>query len=553
MGRLARICATACVALSACAGACALPARALASGTQVSMLMDDDQLIYVDHQHMVQTLQTIHSLGVDVVKVSLVWQLVAPDPYSSRKPSFDDTDPAAYPPGAWTRYDNLVRTAQALGMKVYFLIIGPAPDWAVPRHLAHGQGPSLGYPPILGDFRDFVEAAGRRYSGAYVDPSAQPPPAATSIAGVTVPDLTGAQQQSQPAPPPQPIPRVDYWGIWNEPNERSWLNPWYRPLPHHRRAYIQPELYRGLVDAAWQGLASSDHASDTVMIGETANRGILTPVQFVRSLYCVSARLRPLRGAAASAVGCPASGPPGSFVAAHPGLFEAAGYAHHPYAFDSPPNRPYPDRSFVTIYNLRSFERLLNRIFAVYGVHPSGGVPIYLTEWGYKTDPPNPYAHVSLATQAAWLDEGEYMTWRDPFVRSLTQFLLVDSLPKPGARRGSALYWSTFQTGLETMSGAPKPAFSTYRMPIWLPVARHGSHVAVWGQVRPADHAASQWAILEFRPRGSSKWSELTELQTNSPEGYFWTHVSIPSAGAVRLAWYDPSLGVIFSRTVGVR
>src|SRR5579859_4300824 len=107
MSRLARICATAAVAVVVCA----LPARALASNTQVSMLMDDDQLIYVSNQHMVQTLQTIHTLGVDVVKVSLVWQLVAPAPFSRTKPNFDDTNPAAYPPGAWSRYDNLVEVA----------------------------------------------------------------------------------------------------------------------------------------------------------------------------------------------------------------------------------------------------------------------------------------------------------------------------------------------------------------------------------------------------------------------------------------------------------
>ena len=515
------------------------------------MLMDDDQLIYVSQQHMTQTLQQVASLGVDVVKVSVVWQLIAPDPYSSQRPHFDATDPAAYPRGAWNRYDELVETAQRLGMKVYFLLIGPAPDWAIPKHLIKGQGPSLGNAPNPSDYRDFVEAVGRRYSGAYVSPTAasDPPPVLPGLGGLTVPGLT---PQPQPAAAPQPLPRVDYWGIWNEPNERSWLNPWYRRLPHHGRAYIQPEEYRGLVDAAWSGLSASDHSSDTVMIGETANRGVLTPVQFLRGLYCVGNNLRPLRGRAATNVGCPSSGSPAAFLSAHPGLFESAGYAHHPYAFDVPPNRPYPIRSFVTLDNLPWFERLLNRIFSAYGVHPAAGVPIYLTEWGYKTNPPNPYVKTTEAEQAAWLNQGEYMTWRYPFVRSLTQFLLVDSPPKPGERRGTPLYWSTFQTGLELQSGRPKPSLTAFRIPVWVPSARHGGSVAVWGELRPADHATTQTASIEFMPAGSSRWTELAEVQTDSPEGFLYNHVAIPSAGQLRIAWPAPNGAVYYSRAVAI-
>src|SRR5437660_9683912 len=87
-----------------------LPARALASTTEQSSLLDDEQLIYSTPKHMVQTLQTLHTLGVDVVKVSMVWQLVAPNASSSQRPSFDATNPAAYPPGACQRWDTLVKT-----------------------------------------------------------------------------------------------------------------------------------------------------------------------------------------------------------------------------------------------------------------------------------------------------------------------------------------------------------------------------------------------------------------------------------------------------------
>ncbi len=154
--------------------------------------------------------------------------------------------------------------------------------------------------------------------------------------------------------------------------------------------------------------------------------------------------------------------------------------------------------------------------------------------------------------QAAWINQGEYMTWREPYVHGLTQFLLVDSLPKPGTRRNSQLYWSTFQTGLEYANGTPKPAFAAYQLPIWLPKTRHGGSVAVWGQLRVADHTTLQSGAIQFQRRGSSSWQQLTQVQTSSPEGFLYTHVAIPAAGAVRLTWTDPSGVVHVSRQVSV-
>ncbi len=499
----------------------ALPSPAHASSTQVSMLLDDQQLIYSGDAKTVATLQTLHSLGVDVVKVSLVWQLIAPNQASNRRPRFNASDPAAYPPGAWHRWDLIVETARQLGMKVYFLVIGPSPRWAVPKANRH-QGPALGWAPAFSEYRAFVEAAGRRYSGSFIDPSNS-----------------------------QPIPRVSYWGIWNEPNEISWLTPWYRRVSARQIQLTQPLIYRGLVDAAWSGLRASGHAGDTTMVGETANRGLMDPERFVRALYCVDSSLRPLRGTAAFSLGCPQSGSRAGFARSHPGLFRSA-YAHHPYGFQNPPNLPAPDPKFITLQNLPSFERMLNRIFGVYGRRPGGGVPLYLTEWGYKTNPPNPYVPTSPAAQAAWINQGEYMTWREPYVRGLTQFLLVDSPPIPHTRKNSQLYWSSFQTGLEYIDGKPKPSFAAYQLPIWLPKARHGGNVAVWGQLRLADHASTQTGELEFESTGSSNWQPLAAVSTNSAQGFFFTHVSIPSAGTLRLTWTGPDGTLYASRWVSI-
>ena len=79
-----------------------------------------------------------------------------------------------------------------------------------------------------------------------------------------------------------PLPRVNYWGIWNEPNEGAWLNPQWRTVGHGGRVLIAPLLYRQLVDAAYGALRATGHAHDTILIGETASRGWIYPIQFVR-------------------------------------------------------------------------------------------------------------------------------------------------------------------------------------------------------------------------------------------------------------------------------
>ena len=534
-------------AVAVCALLCTLPGRALASGSQSSILMDDDELIYSSPAHVAKRLSEVKALGVDQVKVSMVWSLVAPDAGSTHKPKFDATNPRAYPAGAWDRYDTLVREATALGMTVYFQLSPLSPRWALPREA--NQGPILGRAPTPGLFRQFVQAVGTRYSGSFTAdiPASEPP---SSLLGLPV-SLTPTQQQA--TQPGSPVPRVSTWSIWNEPNERSWLNPWYRKVGRRGKVLLQPSLYRGLVDAGWSALKASGHTGDTILIGETANKGIMEPMPFIRAVYCVGTNLQPLRGSAASAVACPTSGSRAGFVNAHPGLFYSTGYAHHPYVFETPPTTRAPDNNTIALSNLPVFERAIDRVFANYGVRRPGGVPLYLTEWGFKTNPPNPYVKTTLSQQATWLNQGEYMTWLDPRVHALAQFELVDSPPKPRERKGSKMYWSTFQTGLLFRNGAAKPSFASFRLPIWLPVARHGARVTVWGQLRPADHTTTQQGAIQFRRRGQSTWSTLRIVQTSSPEGFIVAHVPIPAAGSVRLAWRGAAAGTTdFSRTVTV-
>ena len=548
----------------ACVIAAAAPAAAAASATQESLFQDDNQLVYASPSHVAEVLSQLASLGVERIRVSVYWAVVAPDPLSTTRPNFDATNPAAYPAGAWNRYDVVVRDAQAVGIAVDLDITSPDPVWA-----ATAPSPDFkfhDYSPSPREFGQFVTAVGTRYSGSYVVPTppAPAPPPPPTLGGIPLPILGGTTTTTTVAPP-APLPRVDYWEIWNEPNEGGWLTPQWWRVPKAGKSSsgwveASPVIYRRLLDAAWSALANTGHGQDTILIGDTSAKGgmrhgilpALAPVTFLRALYCVGASDRPLTGAAARALSCPTN--PYELGLEDPALLYATGYADHPYSFTQSPSLISTDPAWATMADLPRFERTLDRIFASYGKPMPGGVPLYLTEYGYKSDPPNPYVKISQAEQAEYINEGEYMAWRDPYVRTLSQFELVDAGPDTGEPVGSPKYWGTFQTGLIGLNGIPKPSYFAYRIPIWLPDPRTGPRVVVWGQLRPADHAGLQVAALEYRAAGASAFTTLREVATQSPQGFILAHVSLSQPGWLRLAWLDPTTGQVdHSRIVRVR
>jgi hypothetical protein len=206
----------------------------------------------------------------------------------------------------------------------------------------------------------------------------------------------------------------------------------------------------------------------------------------------------------------------------------------------------------VSLANLSALEHALDQIFATYGV--SRQLPIYLTEYGYETNPPNPIRGVSPQHQAAWLDQAQYMAWKDPRVRGLSQFLLVDSAPDTKFPINSSGYWSTFQTGLEYTNGAIKPSFLAYLLPIYLPVTsfQHGQSLLVWAMLRPASNGSKQRALVQWRPAGGP-YRTLATVTTTDPSNVFETHVQPPGSGAIRIQWRAPAGLVLDSRPVAVQ
>jgi hypothetical protein len=517
------------------------PAPAAASTRQVAIIEDDIHML----GDPLATLRTFRSLGAGIVRVFVNWAAIAPDWTSTREPAgFDASDPAAYPAGAWDRYDAIVRDAKREGLAIDFVVTGGSPRWAdgpgIPSQAA--TNPNRAWYPSAAKYGAFFHAVATRYTGDYPDPE----------------------------DPGHTLPRISFWSIWNEPNFGEDLGP---QAVDGSTMFVAPAMYRSLVNAGWNALQATGHGHDTILIGELAARGLVgkpdaahpgglpgdfsqtKPLPFLRMLYCVDPNYHELRGSAAKALGCPTTAAGSqAFRRQNPALFGATGVGDHPYPGDEPPTKDTSrDPSFATLPKLPNLEAELDRLERIYGSHRR--LPIYSDEFGYITHPPNRDRFVSPATAAYYLNWAEYLTWRNARVASTGQYLLFDPVPTKLAPGGG------FASGLLTWRGERKPAYAAYRVPIYLPrtSARRGRTLLVWGCVRPAHYAGldtsdPQYVRIQLRRRHRGPFTTVRQIRITNPRGYFEARVRFPASGTVRLSWSypanDPLLpnGTIYSR-----
>jgi hypothetical protein len=499
-------------------GAAALPAAASANSSQVAIIQDN-----ADLSNAAAAFGQFRALGANTVRVIVPWALVAPDYVAKKKPNFNATDPNAYPKkngvSSWAPYDNIVKAAQADGLTVDMTVTGGSPVWADGSGIPpQGKNPAFAWKPNAKYYGEFVTAVGKRYNG-HTDG----------------------------------LPAVHFWALFNEPNFGQDLGP--EAINGSRTPYA-PMAYRGLVNAGWKALHATGHGSDTILIGEFAARGAsfappsrgapqgrpgdygqTKPLEFIRTLYCLNSSYQQLRGGAARSVGCPTSGA-GSrrFRAQNPGLFSASGVSDHPYPDNLSPLRDgRSDPNFAAFPDLGNLARTLDRATGSYGAHPH--FSIYNTEYGYITSPPRGRHYPSQATASYYINWAEYLSYKNPRIKSYMQYLLTDPPSGP---------FSGFASGLETPSGAHKLTYDAYRMPFYMPHTSfsHNSSVEVWGNARPAGfeklggYGTQQAQIQE---RIGSAWKTLNTVTLNSAQGYFDVKMKFPSSGQVRLQWTYPN------------
>ncbi|MDQ3935784.1 MAG: hypothetical protein M3340_14265 [Actinomycetota bacterium] len=465
-----------------------LAAPASASTGQESIFQDDRQLLESGPDVRNQTLDELKALGVDTIRVNAIWARIAPERDSESKPGFDATDPGAYPSDNWSALDSLLQGAAQRGIGVYVTVTGPAPKWASPC------GDRRTCDPNRDEFKSFVTAIGKRYSGSYVIGGSSgssgmlPLPKTGTPADGPLDQVNGVQA----AQAGTTLPRVGRWSVWNEPNLGSWLTPQYtgssrKPVPASAR------IYRGLLYAALDGLAASGHGDDQVLVGETAPIGrtggaLATrsrgPLAFWRDLLCIDTRGR---ATSSSKLGCK-----GSYRAL------PSAVAHHPYtraALGSPTARA--GRDDVPLASIRNLYRVLDQGAARKRIGKKA--PVFLTEYGVQTKPPDRFG-VSLGTQARWINQADWMAYRDGRIRSVSQYELVDPPEE-----------DQFNTGLRRSNGDAKPSLAAYRLPIWVSTKR------VWGQVRAASGGEAE---LQWRSSSKRSFKKYRTVKLNS-RGYF--------------------------------
>jgi hypothetical protein len=491
-------------------------APAGASTTQLSMFEIPGAGTLLNPADPAPTLQILRSLGANVIRVGVYWNQIAPDPNSRTRPSFNASNPSSYPSANWAPLDQLVNEARADGIQVDFNIGGGAPLWATPTGAPPCQ-PNGGwcydsvFEPSASEYGQFVQAVGTRY------------------------------------------PSVHFWEIWNESNWGPSLTPQYS----NSNSSVPTSAYvlRGLLDAGWNALHATGHGGDTIVdtslsqdgsgggVGET---GTTPPLTFIRTLFCANSSFGHLTGADASAVGCPTTTAGyAQFQAAHPALFQASGVGVHPYPYGGPPTHlDYPSPDGAEFGEIPQMTATLDKLERLYS--PSGSykqLSAYNTEYGYRTRPNDTQsAFTSPDNAAAYINQAEYLSWKNPRIATYDQYELQDEGWFP-----TGLMFLPQTTACPGSVGCLKPSFYSYRFPVWLPVTSTppGHAVEVWGNARPSyfarlDTGQPQTVLVQWAPGSSGQFQTVASVPASNL-GYIDTQVKFPGPGQVRLAWQYPA------------
>jgi hypothetical protein len=290
----------------------------------------------------------------------------------------------------WSLYDRTVNYAAQAGVHVLFSVYG-TPSWA-----NGGKGMNVA-PTRAVDLRNFALAAARRYGGSWVGPDGRD------------------------------LPPVREWLAWNEPNNPLFLTPQYKRTS--AGWVIQSAVeYAKICNAVYNGIHATLYAGERVACGGTAPRGNNDPSSSRPSVSPL-AFLRAVK---------------------QDGLKTFDAWAHHPYyasPTEQPSTKPVTAKgapaTAVTLGNIGDLIKLVTQLY--------GNKRIWITEYGYQTNPPDPLFGVSWAKQAAYLTEAFAIAHKNPRIDMMLWFLLKDEPNLAG-----------WQSGLITYGGRHKPSFAAF-------------------------------------------------------------------------------------------
>jgi hypothetical protein len=263
--------------------------------------------------------------------------------------------------------------------------------YGTPAWANHDKGQNVA-PLDASALRAFAYAAALRYSGTYVSDGTK-------------------------------LPKVRDWLAWNEPNNPVFLKPQYK-RDGRKWVMLSAINYAKICNSIYNGVHGTGLTQERVACGATAPRGNNDPSSSRPSV----SPLAFLRAVKAD------------------GLVTFDAWAHHPY-YGKPSQTPAtPDGAggSVELGNLGTLIKLVTQLY--------GNKRIWITEYGYETNPPDSLFGVSWAKQAAYLKQAFAIARGNPRVDMMLWFLLKDDTNING-----------WQSGLITASGKKKPSFVAFQ------------------------------------------------------------------------------------------
>jgi Cellulase (glycosyl hydrolase family 5) len=292
--------------LSACGGSAKPPPVAVDTPTPSPQSGIQDDRVYqpgVDPSARTERVRKIAEGGATLLRVDLVWSIVAPTPPA------DPTDPAD-PAYQWASYDQLIAVAKANHLEVLFTVYG-TPAWAADPAFARFVGATdrIVRPRDAEEFGAFATAAAKRFA-----------------------------------------PRgVHKWEGWNEPNIKLFFYPQYE-RQGDRWVQSAPQRYSALLKSFYAAVKSVD--PNAVIAG-----GVFAPTGDKCGASC------PVK---ATDTGPPNRMRAGDFLTAldQPGLRPPMdAVSHHPYPVSGPRPATVVRRNTIDIYNLDTLSAAIDRTY----------------------------------------------------------------------------------------------------------------------------------------------------------------------------------------------
>lgn len=425
------------LALAIAVAVCALAASS-ASARGLKLGLTDDDVFNADSASVrAQWLDRAVASKSRIIRVTVNWRASVRASSPPAKPT-SPADPAYH----FSHLDATIRSARSRGLDV-MLTVYNAPQWAQDGTPPKGINPGS-WKPDPHRFGQFGQALARRYSGHFRN-----------------------------------LPKVPYFEVWTEPNLTQFLAPQWSG-----KKKFAPKRYRKLLNEFYDGVHAAQPGA-TVIGGAVApfgdprkhplnpSRPRIRPITFLRSMLCLGhAKCKKTRLDALSA---------------HP-LNGTQAPSYHPH-----------NKNDIQVATFRRVRKVMKDARRAHTV-PRGRHPLWATEIGFFSDPPNPLG-APIQQHARWLEQSLYMLWKQG-ASVVLNLQIRDPEYHP---RGNPK--AQYTTGLFFHDGRAKPAFDAWRFP-FVTHRKNKRTVSAWGR-SPGS------GTLKIQRQKHGKWNTIKSLKVH--------------------------------------